>query len=203
MTTTGLTFATGTLTVPHIFTAGSPALASDVNENFQALATAISNATASPFDKTTDDFTVVPVSVSNGQAVTIGGTPYTISQTIGISFQQGNAAQYQVEYPILCSTTPCHDDTSMNTSAINWSSELSKKTTVGGFPAMLVISLNSSSGFVGGGCSTTIRLDDGTYFHVPEGNVPGTYSNPLNKTDQQTIISHCESLLNYISITQS
>lgn len=198
--TTAVTFATGAASIPHTFSAGQTALASQVNENFQALADAInalSAKTTGQYDGA-DSFTVTSVPVSNGNTVTIDGSSYTATTHSAVSFESGNSTQYSVIAPIGTSSNLTFQS---NPSYFTHAYAIFQKTTINNHAALVGWAFYSSAGSaVTADCRIQIKMDSSTYIVLYE-NYAGSLSSPATKAQQTAVINHCKALLNYVSLT--
>lgn len=202
MMTTSLTFATGSVSIPHVFSSGQAARASDVNENFKALADAI-NAANGPFSRG-NDFTVQPASgITDGATVTVDGVTFTLRTGLGTSFMKGNNATYRVIAPIV--TQSSYSTSQAITSDMHFNGADTDldwvRSSVGGYPAAVAVTFTNSFGGGGAGaaCNVVIRLDASTYFNA------FTYQSiasppPISKSDQEAAMSACKGYLDYVNI---
>ncbi|MDP2228943.1 MAG: hypothetical protein Q8J78_15865 [Moraxellaceae bacterium] len=202
LTTTSLTFATGSVSIPKLFSAGQAAKASDVNENFQALADAINVAALrlDPFSRP-DDFTTTAVAgLTEGSTHVFGGVSHTIVRMDGISFKDGDSSTYEVYVPASANGSQLAlRNAPYVASDIG---DIARKTTVGGHPAAILIYMSNSDGV--GMCSADIALnvDSGAVFVGGEVLAPLSLSSPLTKSDQQACKEYWKQLLRHIAVTK-
>lgn len=204
MMTTAVTFATGTLSIPHTFSAGQTAVATEVNANFQSLVSAINDLRAKvtgQYDGA-DNFAVTSVTVANGDVASIDGRTYPIMARSVISFEEGNNTQYSIIAPF--SNTNGLFVTQSNPTNFDDPTDKFQKTTINGFPALMGVSFSNDERAIStsssASCRVQIKLDSTTYLMLA-GNYPETLSSPITKAQQTAAASMCKALLNYISIT--
>lgn len=217
--TTAVTFATGNITIPHVFKSGDAAMAKDVNENWQVLADAVNdiytkvdalgaNQTQTPTDPFTkaDDFTVTSANVSVGSIVTVNGISIPVSggddYSSVISFEDGNSKKYSLTY---LGNAGGDDSPKFGSPAggsygsyyADFMSQTSQKTTISGYPVLFHI------GYGMGGnntCQIAIKFDTNTYAFFRK-YASSAYMDVVSKADQEKDKNDCKFFLNYINIT--
>lgn len=174
-TTTALTFAVGT-PIPFTFKAGDPAVAEDVNRNFQALADYINalQIKAEPFSQP-DDVTTVSVVEDKGAGTVLfiddSGNPVGVLESIYPSFDPDVAMVYGVRtFGSIGEDAPSgyvDTVTSYPTIARTETNKTWQKTTVSGHSVIYGMIYNSTPGTWGlssrGQCRYEIKLDEMTY----------------------------------------
>ncbi|HLQ25382.1 MAG TPA: hypothetical protein VK138_05810, partial [Acidiferrobacterales bacterium] len=135
LVTTSITGATST-GVPFIFSAGSPARASEVNANFAALQAQIDNLTSGPSFQTVN---VTRIDAAVGSQVTIAGQVFTICERIVPNLNSD--AQYRVRFPspLINSSRQCE----ISSSVAPWDSTISpgpRRAVIDGYIVALVAS---------------------------------------------------------------
>lgn len=213
MMTTAVTFATGSVSIPHVFTAGQTALANDVNENFQALLDAIKHV-HTHFDGP-DDYTITPITgAALGTRVTIGSDSAYIGQDSSVSFDPTRSTTYSI-------TKRGGGDASAPTSFESEPTLMReygptvKKTTISGYPALTDIYVTSQKNIVGR-CRAVIKLDDYTYYifqHEISGQfttLPADPANgllerqvpiPVTKEERTAVTNTCKEIYRYLNVT--
>lgn len=202
MMTTSLTFATGSVSIPHVFSSGQAAKASEVNANFQALADAIN---ANDAFARADAFSVTSASgLVDGSTQSINGSSFTMKTAQAISFAEAVNTTYKVIYPLSAGAISGFAAISDQSGLEGGSSGNRLKTTINGYPAVLSVSRSNNFSPYGssktGSCNVVIKLDAGTYFSV------GLFSSvsgaaPMTKEEQDGAVADCKNLMNYLTVS--
>lgn len=175
-TTTTLTFATGAISVPHIFASGQPARASDVNENFQVLVDEINalKAKQDPYSKTDDFVTTKQPRLIEGAVFNVDDHTLIIKRLEFLSFEEGNQQRYEVLYPEESISSAFGMISVSSVDSISTVLD-NQKTSVDAFPVVFRVSMGSILNApaspvypLSGHCQPTIsiKVDDESYFYL-------------------------------------
>jgi hypothetical protein len=202
MMTTSLTFATGSVSIPHVFSSGQAAKASEVNANFQALADAIN---ANDVFARADAFSVTTASgLLDGSTQSINGSSFTMKTAQAISFAEGVSTTYKVIYPLSAGAVSGYASISDQADHDGFGTGQRIKTSINGYPAGLVVVRSNSFTPYGnsksGSCNVVIKLDADTYFSV--GLFPSVSgAAPMTKPEQESVVADCKNLMNYLTVS--
>lgn len=213
MMTTAVTFATGSASIPHVFTAGQTALANDVNENFQALLDAI-NHVHTRFDGT-DDYTITSTTgIALGTRIIIGDDISSITQDTSVSFDPTKSTSYTIVERQGFASDVVSSFESEPTIMREYGPTV-KKTTISGYPALTDVYVTSRTHIIGR-CRAVIKLDEYTYY-IFQHDIAGQFTivppdpvnfplgqkipNPVTKEERAAVSNTCKQIFSYINIT--